>query len=225
MRTRLAALAGAGALLVLTGCGSDLGPQMHPGAAAVVGDERISIESVDELSSELCGFYSKVSGSNASVAMVRAQVLSTKVSGLKAELYAEEFDLDSRAHLRAQKKAFEEDLRKSPLSSTEQDAVREFVEPGMRAEAIYITAGMADAPAGDKPSRPTARENGAAAVAEWVESLDVSTDPRFAEVGAEGVVMDPSAISVSPDNPKGEPVPPEELQAALADLPESQTCA
>lgn len=225
MRTRLAALAGAGALLVLTGCGSDLGPDLHPGAAAVVGDESISIESVDDLSSELCGFYSQVAGTSGSVALVRSQVLSTKLSGLKAELYAEEFDLDPRKHVRVQKKAFEEDLGKSQMSAAQKDVVREFVEPGMYAEGVYIAAGMAEAPANDRPSVPTARENGAKAVAEWIEGLDVSTDPRFAEMGEDGLILDPSALSVSLDNPKGEPLAPASMPAHVGELPESQKCS
>lgn len=231
MRIRLSALICAGALgaLTLTGCGSDLGPDLHPGNAAVVGDESISIDDVDDLSDDLCGFYSAVSGAPGSVAMVRAQVLTTKIDQAKAEAYADEFDIDARPYVRFLQKDFETRIGEAPLEDDQKDIVREFVSAGMYAQAVQIAVGMDGRPIPENEQQQqqvlqAAATTGAQEVAEWTESLKVTTDPRYAEFSEEGVNLDPAALSVSAANPDNAAVPEAELQAAMAALPASQKC-
>src|SRR3546814_5825661 len=58
IQRRLASVTAVSAVTLfgLTGCGGDLGPELHPGTAATVGDSSISISTVDDKSEQLCRF-------------------------------------------------------------------------------------------------------------------------------------------------------------------------
>lgn len=227
MRTRLSALICVGAF-ALTGCGSDLGPDLHPGSAAVVGDQRISVDEVDDLSGMLCGFYGVVAGSPGSVGMVRAQVLDAKVQEAQAEAYAEEFDVDPRPYVRLQENDLESQIDQLELTGSQKDALRDFVRSGIYAQSVQMAVGMGDRPMPPPQQRAQALQAAAATGAEtiqkWTESLELTKDPRYLEFGESGIKLDPSPLSISAANPEGAEVAQEELQAAVAALPASQKC-
>ncbi|MDN5896145.1 MAG: SurA N-terminal domain-containing protein [Nocardioides sp.] len=222
----LTALAAGGLLVTtLSGCGSDLAPTMHPGSAAVVGDESISFSSVDDLSKDACGIYSAISGGPGTKAMVRGQVLSMEISRSKAEQYADEFGINPNPYVRVQQQQLDQTLDKTELSDSEKQTARDFVEPGIYAEAVRIAVGRGDLPvATSGKDLQAARDKGAPVVDEWTKKLDVETDPRFPVQEAQGFKLDPASLSVAVSDQAVSATDAKAVQSNLASMPASQKC-
>ncbi|WP_156388821.1 MULTISPECIES: hypothetical protein [unclassified Nocardioides] len=232
MRIRLAvALSavsmGTVSMLALSGCGSDLGPDVHPGAAAVVGDHEISIDQVDARAREFCDFNLEslhAQKLEVPMALARSAAIEDLATEQVAEQYAEAHDLDlSEAKatlLPVLRKQAEDALNPKDAGAppASEESIDEYVDLSLKptASVIYLAAGMdTGLPAGQK-----ALDRGRSVVQAWGQELEITTDPRF--TGDSGqlsvAVSDLTAEALKFANGKSEG------KAYLASLPDSQKC-
>lgn len=229
MRTRLAALTGVAALTFLTGCGSDLGPDMHPGSAAVVNDVEVTFDEVDDYADGICAWQKPVLAQDGlawSMAFVRAIAVDSLVDDLLTHQFAEEEGFEPAAGYKEALASIKADVAAAEVPDKVGDTVIEFQTRDVYHQAVMVSAGLADLrAAGETPDEAAARERGEAVFATWLESADVSVDPRFGKVEGEALEYSPGdtlSVRVS-DLAKG-------AAAAAADkeyvesLPPSQRC-
>ena len=227
MRIRLAVALSAVSMLALSGCGSDLGPDVHPGAAAVVGGHEISIDQVDARAKEFCDFNLenlRAQKLEVPMALARSAAIEDLATVQVAEQYADAHDLD----VSEAKAIMLPELRKqaeaalnpqgSGVPPASEEAVDEYVDMNLKptASVIYLAAGMhTGLPAGQK-----ALDRGRSVVQAWGQELEISTDPRF--TGDSGqlsvAVSDLTAEALKFANGKSDG------KAYLASLPDSQKC-
>jgi hypothetical protein len=205
-----AALAVTG-LLGLSGCGSDLGPELHPGVAAIVGDETISIDQVDEKAVELCDFgvaSGQVTGGLA-MGSLRANYLQTVIDHELAREFLEE------------KGALEDPGVRQQLRVAKQQvaAQAERVEPEVR--DIFVELGTMSS------YISTVQQLAGEEFAAFVQEAEVIRDPRFPEQAAPGQAAGSNALSVPVSDlarAAADPRTQEEYDAYVASLPASQKC-
>lgn len=226
MRT---ALLTATALVALSGCGSDLGPELHPGQAAVVEGESVTFEQVDDFTDDYCALFSTVlqqRGEVVPLGQIRTFVVSSFVEDELLHRFAEEEGLEPGPGLREQVAGLEEQAAQLGIAEKHLPV---FLELGRReayAQAIKVAAGAeALESAGVEVTPEAALERGSKIYEEWRKGRDVSVDPRFGVMG-EGL----TSMSGQP----GLSVPVSELArnadlgapdpAYVEGLPASQTC-
>src|SRR5688572_19680496 len=98
VRRRLAVAVLASCSAALTRCGTDLSPEVHPGAAAVVGDGRIPLDTVDDMAEGFCDWQeSRTDGAPQKfpMAFLRAVFVDHLVQSEVLEQYADEHDLEA----------------------------------------------------------------------------------------------------------------------------------
>lgn len=186
MRTRLAALTGVAALTFLAGCGSDLGPEIHPGSAAVVGDVEVSFDEVDDYANGICDWQEPVleqDGIAWSMAFVRAIAVDSLVDDLLTQQFAEEKGLEPATGYKQALASIRADVAAAEVSDKVGDTVIEFQTRDVFHQAVMVSAGLADlAGEGKTADEAGARQRGEELFAEWRDSVDVSVDPRFGKV-------------------------------------------
>ena len=197
VRTRLAALTGpvligVAALTFLTGCGSDLGPDIHPGSAAVVGDVEVSFDEVDDYADGICDWQEPVlerDGLAWSMSFVRAVAVDSLVDDLLTRQFAEEEGVEPAAGYKEALASIKTEVAAAGVSAKVADTVTVFQTRDVFHQAVMVSAGLADlAGSGKTSDEAGALERGEEIFAEWRESADVSVDPRFGKV--EGAALE-----------------------------------
>lgn len=195
MRTRLAALTGVAALTFLTGCGSDLGPDMHPGSAAVVGDVEVSFDEVDDYADGICAWQEPVleeQGVAWSMSFVRAVAVDSLVDDLLTRQFAEEKGLEPAAGYKEALARINAEVAAAEVPDEIADTVTEFQSRDVFHQAVMVSAGLADlAGQGKTADDAAAGQRGEEVFAEWRNSVDVSVDPRFGTVEGETLAYSP----------------------------------
>lgn len=226
-RVRVAAGAlGVAALVSLTGCGSSLSPQMHPGAAAVIGDsDPITLEQVDAEAEDVCRLFEpqfQQMQNALPMSAVRSIGLDLLVQQRAAELYAEAHDIPLPSFEKLKRQA----AQQAPQQDVPEDLVDEYAEFSARQavrQQVELAAGE-DEGGGDPAA---AQEAGAKKVAAWVEEQGLDVDPRFGTY-QDGIYEPPEALS----EPVGDlaklsadlDLRARTSQKYLAQLPDSQVC-
>ncbi|WP_235736243.1 SurA N-terminal domain-containing protein [Nocardioides alcanivorans] len=228
-RAALALLTGV-ALAAAAGCGAEpLQSNVHPGAAAVVAGERISLSDVDDLAQRYCDFVSARNASAEQVVpmrLVRAATLDILVQRSIAEQYAAAHDLDVRKARRLLGTEAEQQAVQQQIDEGER-AVFEEVQLQLDTAAVYLAAGGADAFAAGRVPEPDAMTQGQALVDEWAADKQITRDPRFASLETEyDVDSDSLARPVSELAELAANYDPAEAANAdyIAALPASQKC-
>ena len=229
MRTRrLAAVLTLGAL-ALTGCGSDLGSPGAAGAAAVVGDEEISLDTVDDFAEVYCEFQTPAlqqSEQKAPMMVFRSAGLDVLVQEEVARQYAEAHDLEPGPVYNQLMAEVPTQAQSGGVPQAVLGPFTEYMKVANYTEAVYILAGEAQLGEGVEPQG--AADEGHAAVTEWAADLAVARDPRFAAITADQkfepdagslslAVSDPAKLSIGEgDQAKS--------NAYIASLPADQVC-
>lgn len=228
MRTRLsAAVVSAVAVLGgLSGCGSDISPDMHPGQAAVVGDEGVTLDEVDDLTDSICRGNEealKSSGLVLPMAYLRSVSLDTLVQHQLLRQFAEGEGVDvgnslELAKAQARPQSLEED------GSLDADALKfyTFIE---FAKVVAGAVGAEEAGAG-APAE-AAQQAGLEQFEQWRGDVEVDIDPRFGTIDNQtGEFTAPGGLlsfGVSKSLPDAASV--EEFDKAYVDaLPSDQRC-
>lgn len=219
-------------LLALSACGSDtVRNQGHPGAAVVVGDERISLDAVDDLAQRYCSLYLKANGEQAAalpLQVLRNDSVQILTDAEVARQYVAAHDLDVTA------------LRSWLVGQSDQTAAQ-YGLTGSQAEdfaqisaqvdtqAAYLAAGGQTGPVTDQAAGQQALASGQGKVREWAAGLDVELDPRFAPSTAEGYAFNSGSLAkpvsdvataIDAYNDDTEPDP-----GYVQSLPPSQRCS
>ncbi len=225
------ALAAAAALSVTAGCGAEpLQSDVHPGAAAVIDGESISIGDVDDLTERYCDFAAaqlRSQGQQVPMSLVRNASLNLLVQRQIAEDYAAAHDIDlaPARRLMEQQATQQADQQQVPEKDR---AIFNQVQLQLDASIVYLAAGGADAFAtGQMPSQD-ALNAGYALVTDWAKELKVSYDPRFSDIAAEKYDVNTTTLS----SPASELAklsaafdPNQQAEAAYLDsLPTDQKC-
>lgn len=191
MRTRLTALVAAAALAGLTACGTELAPEIHPGAAAVVDGSTISLEEVDELALELCSVdrpAREASGQPAALGFYRGLAVQNLTDYELARQYADAHGLEPGPEFARRLQQAEQQFREQGAPQGAADVLVAFQERAGYRDAILEATG--------DPRAAEADFNA------WVEGVDVAVDPRFGSVDmASGGYSPPEGLSVRVTEP------------------------
>jgi hypothetical protein len=185
VRTRLAALVAAAALAGLTACGTELSPDVHPGAAAVVGGTTISLEEVDELATDLCSVdraARESAGEAGALGFYRSLAVQNLGDYELARQYADEHGLEPVPELESRLEQGRQQLLQRGASPETAEILLDFERRSSYRDAVLAATGDPQA----------AQEDYSA----WVEDVDITVDPRFGSVDlTSGEYTPPSGLS------------------------------
>lgn len=199
MRTRLvrrlsAAVIGVAALALLSGCG-----EIHPGAAAQVGEQRVNMSEVDDDAADVCkAFEPQFEQQQQVIPMryVKQAVVQAATMRELARQVAEERDIEVPAAYRAELLKVEEQAKQVPASV--RDTFIEFQSASPYVSAILLQAGgealqMEGEP---QPTNEQAAARGASLFADFAREVGVDIDPRYGLELQDGEIV-PTDRSVS----------------------------
>ncbi len=208
---KLRVLAAAGAVLLLTGCGS-----VHPGAAAVVDGTTISMSRADDVASVYCklSLLSAPEGQAIPNADVRRQAVTDLVVAVVADDMAEEAGVSPNPSSYEVSPAQRDEIART-FSADELDEVVETINDSQRTFAIAEQLGGREI---DDPDAETQQlqEQGLQLIQAELERRDVEFNPRYG-IGKD-LQQDAATGSLS--------VPVEAPESAdPKELPATQQCA
>jgi len=185
-------LAAAG--LVLSGCGASTG--IHPGAAAVIGDESLSMSKIDTTTTRYCKAYEpQISQQSQRVPMryLRQFVAANLSQRLLGEQLAAAYDVQPTAAYTQQVDKVEQQFASS--SSTLRDAVVDVEAGGAYLSTVQEAVGQ-KLLAESGTSSPTAKaalQRGQVATQDWLKDHSITIDPVF------GISADGGQFKAAPD--------------------------
>ncbi len=201
MRTRsfrryaVAALSVA-ALAAVSGCGSD----MHPGQAAVVEGQRISMSDANSFSDDFCELYRpilKQQQSALSMSTIRALALDVLVRDELVHQYAEERGWTPPASYRKAVDAIDDQVEQFNIAASDVETFRTIREAEEYANWVYTKAGQeADAGSGQVLDAQATLAAGRKVLDAYAKDADITLDPRFGTVSPQGQYF-PSAGGLS----------------------------
>jgi hypothetical protein len=224
-------LIGLAALTGLAGCGSDLGPEIHPGSAAVVGEEKVTLDEVDDAADAFCHLVEPQLNDNSiawSMAKVRSVVLDSIVLDILTHQFAEERGLEpaegyQQAVAQARQRYVEGGFEGRDLELAVELDTRSAYHQGITLSAgLEATGGQP----GSQEDIQAAAQEGANLFEEWRKRVDVVTDPRFGTVAQEQglpYTATKDVLSVAVSGPAKKAAGDEDT-AYAASLPPSQRC-
>lgn len=235
MRTRAprlcAAMFAAGLAATLAGCGGDIGSDVHPGAAAVVGAHVITLDEVDDAADDVCEALEpqlKGSGQVWPMARVRAIALSSLlVDGLLSHRFAAEEDVELGHDYDVQRRSLPEQLEGQGFHGKSLDVAVEFSERNFYHQ--YVVAKVAARELGDSSDLTARIKRGEEIFTEWQKTVDYDVDPRLGLMNPEGSIFQPGdpglsvAVSDQAVSAAGGETD-EDYQSYVDKLPESQRC-
>ncbi|NUR06883.1 MAG: hypothetical protein HOQ22_05495 [Nocardioidaceae bacterium] len=221
-RRTVPAIAGAIAALFLTACSN------HPGSAATVGDESISVTTVDDVASALCAVQSG-GGSSQQLASrgARQGALDVLISSDLSRQYGEaEGVVPDQEQVDAALSANEQNIKALPAEHRAifRDTLRNYAEGQLMLIDIgrqTLTAqGKANATDQQAVAQGTKLRNAWAA-----KNLDVSVDPRYGEFANGALVSKSGSLSVAQSERATDGDSPDPSAGWVSELPASQKCA
>lgn len=233
VRTVSAVAVGAVSLLALSGCGSDLGPTLHPGQAAVVGDHEISLDEVDAGAEAFCAAVLKDPSRQwkaQPMSGFRTDYVDALVKEELAKKYAEAHDLDVSDQHRANMKSFEAQLtdERNNIPKEARSALRDYIGHVSYAQSVEYAVGTDKlTESGQQPkSEEDVLAAGEQVLVDWADEagIEVDVDPRFDMVGdgSNALSVPVSDRALLPTDPKADQA---KSEAYLASLPASQKCS
>jgi hypothetical protein len=174
----------AAAGLLLTGCGSSLG--IHPGAAASVGGETVSMSTIDKTTKSFCTAYVKQAQSSQQqqsgplpMGTFRSYVASSLAQRALGRELAEQYSVDPAADYQRQVDQFQTALASSPAG--ERDAVVQVATAQAYLQNVQISIGqLLSGNTGTTNADIKAQlQRGEVATQDWLNDHDVSVDPVF----------------------------------------------
>lgn len=204
------------ALATLTACSG--GPSIHPGDAAMVEGESISIERVDALAEDYCTLEEPglaQQGAVLPMALLRSIAVEALVTDALLPAFAEEAGIDLAEVRRGVRDEVAEALEGAPEDIADEAEARLHLE-GARVAVLELVGREGAA------SREQAAAQGAAVFSAWREEQEVEIDPRFAAVDLDRIAAWGGAngsLSVPPDD-----VAEALDQKTAAALPAEQRC-
>lgn len=193
-RALAAAAIGVAAVFLLAGCG-----EVHPGAAAQVGEQRVNMSDVDDVAADVCVAFAPQFAQQQQVVPMRyvkqAVVQAATMRELARQL-AEDRDVEVPASYREGLEEIEEQAEQVPASVRE--SFIEFLSAERYVSAVVVQAGgEALQQEGEaRPSNEQASARGAALFADYAREVGVDIDPRYSLELRDGEIV-PTDRSVS----------------------------
>lgn len=225
-RRRVGMVAVAGVVAFgLPGCGT------HPGVAAVVGDESIDVQTVDQITASYCAanlLASAQQGANGSdqpTRELRRGVLNALIQTQVVQMAAQRLGVDVSAADVENEAAASIATLPQGLDPADEAQIKELLYGVTRSQLLTLAIGEhLLGPAAASEGRSAAFVRGQQYVAGYAADLDVEVDPRYGAYTARGLGVQSGSLSV--------PVSRDALQAARSTideawasrLPASQTC-
>jgi hypothetical protein len=177
----LAALVGAGVLL--TGCGGSLG--IHPGSAAVVGDETVSMSKIDDTTTLYCKAYVTQSQSSQQaqgplpMGIFRSYVAAALAKRALGEQLAQAYGVEPASGYQQQVSQLQQALASSPAD--ERDAVLEVAASDAYLQNVQVAIGQdLTGKVGQTDAElKAALQRGQVATQDWLRHHKVYLDPVF----------------------------------------------
>lgn len=216
-RIRMIALASA-SIFLLTGCGAV--PGFNPGVAARVGDDTVSMDRVDDVTSAYCRAAEAQFQEGQVLAQhyLRGQVAGALALRVAADQFAAEQGVTaSEDYDRAVAQA-EEQLSKLPEDQAQ--ALVDVQGVPIYVQAVEKSVGEQQGETGD-----AATKAGEKAFLAWLAEQDIDLDPRFGvsiDKGATAVADTSLSYGLGDTSTKADADQPDTEYAAL--LPDSQRC-
>jgi hypothetical protein len=230
VRTRLAVAAAA--LLTMTGCGADLGPEFRPGAAAVAGDTTISMSDVDAFADDYCSLFhlaiEQRGGQGVPMGQIRTFAVNSMLEDELVRQFAEEKGIEpDRAAFREQTANLAAEAEQIGIPAKDVATYETLREREVFAGQVKLEAGRQALEATGAAVTPqAAAERGAVVYAEWRDNADFTIDPRFGRLDAEfGYVPGSQYLSVPVSELARGAYAPAPDPAYVATLPASQVCS
>ena len=188
------------ALATLTGCGSALDTDIHPGAAAVVGDRSISISEVDDFADEYCSLFGLVlqqRGEKVPLGQIRTFAVTSILEDELVHRFAEEEGLEPPPAYRQRLGVLEAEARELNIPPKDVGTYVELSTRDAYAQSIKAQAG-ADAleEAGEAVEPEAAAQRGKEVYSAWRDGVEVSVDPRFGTMDEDFTYI-PGSVSLS----------------------------
>lgn len=210
---------------VLSGCGT------HPGAAAVVGDERISADEVDDAALALCG--STVAGAEAqgqprpelAARGARQAAVQLILDGELTRQFAEDEGIE--ANQQAVSAALQQNAASINVLPPELRGVfRSLFTTFQESQELLSEAGTASlADQGNaEPSPEEAAAEGARLRAEWAADVEVEVDPRYGTYEDGALTPSSGSLSIATSERARQGAAAQPDAAWTAGLPLSQKC-
>jgi hypothetical protein len=233
---RRAAIGTAVVGLALSGCGV-AGDSLRPGLAAQVGETEISLDRVDESSSELCDMITFLSREGSATAVpgsvVRDNTLQYTVLRELGDQLSEEYDVAAGDIYRSSLERNQGQLSELGVSSDVLDEVVPMLSSGDYFLDIAQQIGQREL---DLSAQEDTRQEGIAEglriAREWEAEHGIEVNPRFSDLSIgdleEILKVEDGSLSVPVSDfakQANEPVDPEAPDTSYADsLPDSQRC-
>lgn len=220
--------------LLLTGCGSSLG--IHPGSAAVIGGQTLSMSKIDDTTTLYCQAYvaqSQTSQQGASgpipMGAFRSYVASSLAQRLLGQELADRYAVQPASGYQTAVSQYQQALASAPAD--QRDAVVQVAASAAYLQNVQVAIGqqLTGNEGQSKPDLKAALQRGEVATEEWLNDHDVSIDPVFG-VAVDGgkftAQRDQTSYPLSPlasagAQPVGQQGPPDSYISAL---PPSQLC-
>ncbi len=194
-RARVSALVAVLGALLLAGCGSSLG--IHPGAAAAVGDQTVSMSKIDRTSTLYCKAY--VAQAQASqpgpipMGSFRSYVASGLAKRMLGEAIAAQYAVQPAPGYQQQVSQLRQALASTPTD--QRDAVIEVASADAYLQNVQVAIGrqLTGNTGQTNQDIKAALQRGEVATQEWLAGHDVSIDPVF------GLAVDGGRFSPSRD--------------------------
>jgi hypothetical protein len=206
------------AIPALAGCSTGSG--LHPGDAAVVSGEQISLTKVDDLAVATCALEERglaEQGVGVPMSFVRSLAVETLITDALLDEFAKEHDVDLAAVRRGVHGEAEQAIGDLP-DSQKAAGLDRLAREGVRRAVLQMVG--ANEPGGSA-SEDAAAAAGRAAFADFRKDADVVRDPRFGDVDLDTFAFSGATGSLSVATEKaGKAID----QAAVAKLPAAQRC-
>jgi hypothetical protein len=214
--------------LVLSGCGASTG--LHPGSAAVVGDESLSMSKIDDTTERYCEAYTpQITQANQRVPMrlLRQFVAASLSQRLLGEQLAAQYDVQPTSQYAQQVTKVSQPFASAAPELRDAVVDVEGGNPYLQTVQVAIGEKLLTEGGQSAPSTKAALQRGQVATEDWLKTHSISVDPVF------GLAVDGGQFKASPDSTSyplstlasqgavtsGQPDP-----AYLAALPASAVC-
>jgi hypothetical protein len=214
--------------LVLSGCGASTG--LHPGSAAVVGDESLSMSKIDDTTERYCEAYTpQITQANQRVPMrlLRQFVAASLSQRLLGEQLAAQYDVQPTSQYAQQVTKVSQPFASAAPELRDAVVDVEGGNPYLQTVQVAIGEKLLTEAGQSAPSTKAALQRGQVATEDWLKTHSISVDPVF------GLAVDGGQFKASPDSTSyplstlasqgavtsGQPDP-----AYLAALPASAVC-
>lgn len=188
------------ALVALTGCGSALDTDIHPGSAAVVGDRSISMSEVDDFADEYCSLFGLVlqqRGEKVPLGQIRTFAVTNLLEDELVHRFAEEEGLEPPPAYRERLGVLEAEAAELNIPRKDVGTYVELSTRDAYARSIKAQAGVrALDEAGEAVEPEAAAQRGNEVYSEWRDGVDISVDPRFGTMD-ENFTYIPGSVSLS----------------------------